>query len=188
MNISKGWYCCSSAPAWKKKMRVWWWWVYFFSCSPTHLSPDGPSSWSSLGFQFVLYSFLLCGIWGFSIDIPCPQLTHSPWTQLPLTHSILERTTLEAKWAQGRVHPKPLCPRVALSSSSPCESTFTSENAKITVLMPLWIRNSWNISNISQQKSRVIENKWWQGGNREIGKGNLGLYRLRQQKRERKRQ
>lgn len=50
--------------------------------------------------------------------------------------------------------------------------------------MALWIRNSWNISNISQQKSRVIENKWWQEGNREIGKGNLGLYRLRQKKRE----
>lgn len=177
MNISKGRYCCSSAPAWKKNLKagVWCWWVYFFSRSSPHPPPAGPSSCFSLVFQFLLHSLLLYGIWGFSMRIPCPQPAHSPWTQLPLAHSTLERTTPEAKWAQGRIHPRPLHPRLALSSSSPYESTFTSENAKITVLMALWIRNSWNISNISQQKSRVIENKWWQEGNREIGKGNLGL-------------
>lgn len=180
MNISKGWYCCSSAPAWKKnlKARVWWWWVYFFSCSSPHPSPAGPSSCFSLVFQFSCTHLNLRFLSAHSL--PPARTPHGPSFLSHIPHS--EHTTPEAKRAQGRVHPKPLCPRLAPSWSSPCESTFTSENAKITVLMALWIRNSWNISNISQQKSRVIENKWWQEGNREIGKGNLGLYRLRQKK------
>lgn len=184
MNISKGWYCCSSAPAWKKnlKARVWCWWVYFFSCSPPTLLQlvPHPAFLSYFSFSCTHFCCVEFEVSQYTFPAPSPHtphgpsfLSHIPHWSVPLRRQSGLRE--ESIWNLS-------CPRLAPSSSSPCESTFTSENAKITVLMALWIRNSWNISNISQQKSRVIENKWWQESNREIGKGNLGLYGLRQKK------
>lgn len=137
MIITKSWYCCSSAPAWKKhlKTRVWWWWVYFFSCSP----PPSSCSLILLLSYISVSPVVISVVWNLSF-----LNTHSlpPARTLPVDPASSHTFHTGAyhsggKWARGRVHPKPLCPRLAPSSSSPFESTFTSENAKITVLMTL---------------------------------------------------
>lgn len=119
MSVSKGWYCCLSAPAWKKNLRarVWWWWVYFFLPFSPHPSPAGPSSCFSLVFHFSSTHFCCVEFEVSQYMFPAPSphtphgpsfLSHIPHWSIPLRRqSGLREESIQKLSVLGLLHHHP---------------------------------------------------------------------------------